>query len=1805
MANVSNCNLANYGYDFVVSTTQASMNSDMKAFISNAPLNFSYYCFLADPETNDPTVPIALQDLINQAGGANPFDIPDGTPHTDSRVQALTNARFAVGIKICVGLPQDIPPAELPDILELGDSISQMTFRIFCTQSAIIQNTEVGDWSASGNWSVWNQPANQLWAFETSVNLVAATVDNQLISENVNLSPSQKQQVLSQLQNISSTGFTLQQLFLDVENADVLSAPTIEGMAAGPAQQVLSGQATNFWPMFAKQCTYPAVAIIAQSPVTPDVPSIQVSSFQQVVNPFKSSNGGQILSPTKEESGVATLDYLCMANWEQPPVAEAFTWNWVQPSDIDSESGLLAINRAVWVEYLFNEIVGQATQFCVLADPVVGDEQYDYNTGDFWDTLSMPLTPFQVPQTACVLPDGNVLINIEYTSAGNPATKSTHGSICGSTKCELDIVPAYTCSFSIVSGQLVVTQQCIVGVTLDVVGAQGYPEEFKQTLNLIDTTITDSYQMSADQSGRLEWIIAESESVDNSSNFGQDLVGWAHADDLEAVIRAYFEPYLPTPFEFKSTPDLSSLQSYIFPGGNVFTYKDVSFSQAGDLLCTLTYLEPEEAVSPPVTPQEAPAAEVISAIQPPKEDLTISAAPSVSLTLSSDMIQSYIPGQIVNAASKFEALQTDDGHSILLGLSSSNVLQAIVEQSGATSTGWQQIDITSAAVASNFPNDPSAVVKTFDANQSPVDNTISMAAIVTSGGTDNLLLSLDNPHTSASWATTTATSLTWKLVPFDAASNSGKTLASIAIENVMFAEATFNGTQYIIVDIDRSSTSTVKDIARYYVNPAATENCWMFHDVPVDIQAGNYQSCIGRFSVDSYGTDAVFTSGTTGTSAQLVYVPLSNPFGAGPPLIRTLSLPGGAQATAIATSRASDGSTDFFAIGGSTLYMFAADSAPSVSVATTLFSSSFFSGTDQLRAMTDGSVTTIWGRNTSNQIYYVSCPNGQFTTKAAWSTPLPLVTGIDQISAFINHSCGSNTIFAAGGETIRRLEQATNTGAKLWRQEALVLQPQQVTSSPLSFNSYTTTIQVSDEQGLPAGDISVSITTASRAPVYINGVYYVLGSTATIVVTDKTGIVTVVESAHKSINGTTLTVTCCGQTDTIDPTEKHFQTISLLGTADALSAATIQTNVRVGGTFGPSKTAPLVDASTPAANLSKAATSLASLNSVYGKVKTGASPSPGPSADSMPTPAPTSVLDIVNFSFLGDIGNFFTAAAGDVFHALKTLASDVVHVVHIVEQAASGVWHFVVTIAGQAYHAILDTVEAIVGAVEWVFKAIETGIEDIIRFLEFLLEWDDITRTKDIIHNLTQLCLQGQIDLLPTGKTALNTGIASLETQVNAWAGDSSWMTQIGQAIKQPISANAANPTTGQTSGSQMLATHYKNNASNLAIVGTPPADDSVQQLFDDLLTALDNEGKTLTAAYSEIVELSKRFTSQPFEDSLKQLVGIVADVMLLSFENVGDALLDCLITLSQNAMSLLNTNIHIPVISDILNALGVPPLSILDLFCWIPAVAFTMVYKIATGNAPFPNNSEVNSLKNAQSWSDIQALLGVKSATPSIAQQSDFLALAASESSPLPLSQEFRKDLYVFLHTMGAFQQGILTFVSLLEVELPSQDNPYSKPKTIITIIRAAFDLIAELAVPQDPIQDETLKIVSYAQVATKIVAPLVLGRNKKSLAASGTSAVFPEQDGRARGAMVKVIIGYWGVLDTVLHLFELSNEAENSDQTGAILIETSSLLGQVSAVSYCEAVNDPEAKEEAFLVMGIVGILQAGLQAALCSTV
>ncbi|KAH7131461.1 hypothetical protein B0J13DRAFT_642157, partial [Dactylonectria estremocensis] len=1767
-ATASNLSSQKYGYGFVVSTTQASINSGLLEYLNESTQPYTYLCFLVDPNTGNPTDQISLDDLLAKTGGVNPFDIPTGTPTTDPRIQTLTGALFAVGVKIRMGMPPGVLPKDLPLILELGNSANNATFRMFCSDFQVIQNTPRGGWVQKGSWDVWAQQPGSPWYVQTTVDLVNADLDKELNTPYFLQHPDQQAQILSQLKNLSSTAFSLQQLLFDLDSAVMETVPTFVGIPAGSnAQDVLQKSFVSIYSVAAKNYGEPLLAVTAVAQDTPDPSQIQMTSFEREVSQYRDTNGNIMPNPTPDQVAVTTLDHLCMTNSNPFPGAAGFSWNWVQPQDANSESGVIAINRQVFSQYMLTETILPAIQeSCVSSNVSVTAKD---GLGDWKYTFS--LLPGQTPQTSTVTDPktGAQVINIAYTSQNDPNSSSSDSYLAFSI--QLDIMPHYTCQVSFIGSTITIVQRLWVWIYVEW-DATG------EGINGYDLTLTDVYDMSVAQNGGLQITRDPSKQtkVDNSQDPDRSwLVNiFTGVNDAVNQIKSQITQLVPLDME---SIVFSAPQSFVFPGAKVFTYSSAIFSDCQDLVCDITYVNPNQAIRPPrmleaSTPQIRHVPQAAPSTLPSRLKL---AAPTTSVTMShtSDMIQNYIQGDIVAPTGKFEALQTDDGHSMLFGMNTSNVLHVIVEQSGTSTTGWAQADLSSTLLAVQFPGNTSTVVRTFDVGQSALDGTIGMAMAVNSGASDSLFLSLYNSSSDTSWTTKPS----WTPVPFDAPNTSG-TRPILSIVGIMFAE-TQNNQQYIVVDVDRSSANAVKDIARYYVDPLkASGTFWTHHDVPVDIEDGSYQSCVGR-AQNGY-VDGIYTSGTAGASAQLFYVPVINVFGGGPPLPSRLSLPGGAQASAIATARNTNtssslyGTTDLYTISGCILYRFPAENQVDGSVGTPLINNTFFWGTTQLSAMTHDGVTTIWGKNASDQVYYLSCPSNQLSVPGAWSAPVPILTGVELMSPYLNRSDGGNTIFASGGNILQRLTQATDTDAKIWRADEIKLQALP-TEEPLSFNSYTTTIQIVDNQNLPAGGVNVSITAASRTPVYLNGLYYVLSQTPVTVTADATGTVTVVEAVQDSISGTMLTVSCDGGVipAIINPMEKSFLTMASLNIERSLRGANFPTNTVAGGTQGTSSSTPLVASSTSSNDINVVVDSMSKLNTVYGSVRATQSNELMGRSEAIITSPPCMrvvphTLFLASPSF-GSLTDDIAIAVGDLFRWLK---SGVQSVIHILKDAASDAWHFLATIAGKVYRAVLDSVDAVVGAVEWIFNTIKTGIEDVIHYLEFLFDWDDVTRTKDLIYN--------------TAKTAFDGQIANVEKSINQWAGVTDWSTSIGQVAAQPASASATNPAAGQTSGSQMLSSHFKNHGADLTIVGSPPSDDLVQQVVNDLLNALEQEGQVLSAVYSQLKTLASNFSSMTVGQALKQLAGIFADGVLSSVQVVADAVFNILTDLASAAVSLLDTKIHIPIISDILNAIGIPDVSFLDLLCWIPAVAYTVVYKIANNKPPFPDNADVQALIAANSWDTLQALLS---------QQPD---------SILPVSAETAKSLYVAGHSVAGFMSFMSVFVNTFEAEGPSGDaNPWGIPSAVMGVIGAASNGIADIAFPKDPVQDMGLKIMSGITTTATVTAKIIFsGPAQKRFKAKNPQSFFAVDDGRATGAIVNVVFVFPAVCVTVGHFYELSSDEAGADRSAAIVGEVANLTSYVSRVSYCAAVNDedPESRQIPIGVMAVANVTTAGLQTA-----
>ncbi|KAK8098880.1 uncharacterized protein PG998_012121 [Apiospora kogelbergensis] len=899
--------------------------------------------------------------------------------------------------------------------------------------------------------------------WQVLVNLTVAELDKSLDGPiYFQKHTSEKEAILRQLNKISSTSFDLQQILYDLEHAALVALPAIEGIEEGSTPEYLLTR--YFINVYAKHCQAEGLplAAVTATPQSPDPSQLQMTSFQRQVSHLKDDKGNVIANPDMEEQAVTTLDFLCVTDGKPMPGSASFGWNWVEK----------------------NEVKGS----------------WEYWVPVYRVSLSRDGAPDSVDVGSFT--DATQVIQVNYHRY------ITDSDSYGLYSADFNITTDYTVKAYFHGTTIKIEQEYRVHMYLR---AANNNDE----LTVYDPKRTDWYDISVGQYGDLNVVWRDFDTADGSE---QPHTGWFIdlfvplneiiddiKDDIEDMGPINLEPI-----------NFDTLQSFIFPGSKTFAFKSPVFSDYQDLLCKITYVNPSES--------HVTQAQLCDGARSQGHTLAQGDFPAqkgLTLTYSSDMLDNYVQGEIVSPYSKFEALQTDDGHALLFAIDTSGVFHVIKEQSGTSSNGWQFEDLSSAVIVHWYVDVDSAEARTFDVGQSAVNGTINVALAISDGGIDTLFVSLGNDSSNVDWTT----SPEWTRIPFDDALEHP---TALKIVSVMFVE-TSNNQEYLVVDIDRptSTESSKQCIARYHIDLSKTSGSyWVKNDVPVDIEDGSYKSTVGR--VSNGRVDGVYTSGFSGKTPQLVYVPVENIYGSGPPEPRRLRLPDSTPTYAIAASRYGSQTsklfqlTDLFCVGGSTLYRFAADKQSDGSKASPLITNDCLSGTNQLQATMGDGFVTICGKNGNDQLYYTSCPASQVDQPGSWSVVVPILSGVEQFSTYINKADGGNTVFASGGGKLFKLTQSTATGAKMWRPQEITLAVPAV-EKPLPFNSYTTTIHISNEDNLPAANVELEISADALTPFYINGLYYLVGPKPVLVSTSSLGIATVVE-AVVGLNATIITV---------------------------------------------------------------------------------------------------------------------------------------------------------------------------------------------------------------------------------------------------------------------------------------------------------------------------------------------------------------------------------------------------------------------------------------------------------------------------------------------------------------------------------------------------------------------------------------------------------------------------------------------------------------------------------------------------------
>ncbi|WP_292993125.1 hypothetical protein [Nitrosomonas sp.] len=554
-ANKSELSNAKYGYDFVVATTQESINGTMKEYLYNSTFPVVKMYWNQDA-TGDP-VAVSRDDLLKQTNGTDPLTVPSwnkGDPMTPA-ITNINNSNFYFAFEAAIGIPSGIAPQDIPDIITL-QAASSVTFNLICAQFTVV--TCHFDRHGFTSFFSASQPTNTPWIFTSIVAL-------KQIFDNSNLPPA----VQAQLNNLGPDAFSVQQLFFDLDNAALESTPTISGIASGtPAYTLLT---TVFLGAYFKAMQTNKQPILNYSIVqnTPDndPSTLKLTKMELEVSPYTPAGAST--------NDLNTLCYLCETNGNNLLPAVPFTWNWVEQSEESSFDGVISINRNTFAKYFEDQLTSYVSQNCFAAWVRVSISGFfDQNIHYYWSMTANQTPTITTPAT------GATVLNYSYSSTAEDDAGA------GGDMGEMKLSTTYTASVTFTGATIVVSQQLLVYAHV-----QRY--QSGEGWNAINKTITDTYTLAMDGKGGLtaglvSVPVDNSEPTPSTNWFIKQFTG---LNELVNDVASWASGFDET--SFQSMP-LNVAQQFIFPGGKTFTFKDVSFSDSQDLVSHISYVQPNQ-----------------------------------------------------------------------------------------------------------------------------------------------------------------------------------------------------------------------------------------------------------------------------------------------------------------------------------------------------------------------------------------------------------------------------------------------------------------------------------------------------------------------------------------------------------------------------------------------------------------------------------------------------------------------------------------------------------------------------------------------------------------------------------------------------------------------------------------------------------------------------------------------------------------------------------------------------------------------------------------------------------------------------------------------------------------------------------------------------------------------------------------------------------------------------------------------------------------------------------------------------------
>ena len=325
----------------------------------------------------------------------------------------------------------------------------------------------------------------------------------------------------------------------------------------------------------------------------------------------------------------------------------------------------------------------------------------------------------------------------------------------------------------------------------------------------------------------------------------------------------------------------------------------------------------------------------------------------------------------------------------------------------------------------------------------------------------------------------------------------------------------------------------------------------------------------------------------------------------------------------------------------------------------------------------------------------------------------------------------------------------------------------------------------------------------------------------------------------------------------------------------------------------------------------------------------------------------------------------FGHSIGDFF---QWASNRVVDISDFVCKTVGDVVTFVIEIAGEIFQFVIKSVEAILSVMMWLFEKIGVFLGDLIEWLGFLFNWDDILRTKDVL------------------KTMINCSLNDAKEQVTQFQGD---IQNYFNDIRRDFIENKPE-IPKKISDEKILARNKKPVASS---INTPQAawgnqflhnpktfQPSIEPTTPEI--TLDGLAEDQLQVINNIVsQLSDEFVTNipklDFGTLFSRVLKIISEVLIDTLENFTLFLTEIVKQIFNSLKEIVNQHWDVFLLTWLYEEVIAPgsKLSLLDLICLIIAIPSCVLTKIVSNSTPF-SKADVQGIKNAVNMNDFTQYL-------------------------------------------------------------------------------------------------------------------------------------------------------------------------------------------------------------------------------------